>query len=237
MSTNVRLALFDLDHTLLPLDSDYQWADFMARSGRAGDPAQALRINDELMERYASGELTAIEAAEFMLGLLARHDPADLAAWHEEFMQAVIRPAITAQAISLVRQHLAAGDLCAVVTATNQFVTAPIVRAFGVQNLLATNAQYALGRYTGRIDGTPCFREGKVVRVDEWLSGQGLQLADFSRSFFYSDSVNDIPLLERVTDPVATNPAPALREHAQAKGWRVLDLFAAEPAVVPGVNT
>lgn len=236
MSINARIALFDLDHTLLPLDSDYQWADFMARTGRAGDPAEALRLNDELMERYSAGSLTAQEAAEFMLGLLARHDPVSLAAWHEEFMQTVIRPAITPQAAALVREHLKAGDLCAVVTATNQFVTAPIARAFGVPNLLATNAEYVCGRYTGRIAGTACFREGKVVRVNEWLAAQGLSLGDFSRSFFYSDSVNDIPLLEVVTDPVATNPAPALRSHAQAQGWRLIDLFAEQPAPVSGAN-
>ncbi len=236
MPTNARIALFDLDHTLLPLDSDYQWADFMARTGRAGDPAQALRLNDELMDRYSAGNLTALEAAEFMLGLLARHDPVNLAAWHEEFMQRVIRPAITPQAADLVRQHLAAGDLCAVVTATNQFVTAPIARAFGVPHLLATNAEYANGRYTGHIAGTACFREGKVVRVNEWLAAQNLTLAGFSQSFFYSDSVNDIPLLEVVTDPVATNPAPALRAHAQAKGWRVIDLFTEQPASVSGAT-
>ena len=146
-------------------------------------------------------------------------------------MLQVLRPAITSQAAALVREHLAAGDLCAVVTATNHFVTSPIARAFGVPHLLATDAEYIDGRYSGRIHGTPCFREGKVIRVNEWLSSQGLQLGGFSRSFFYSDSVNDIPLLEVVTDPVATNPAPALRAHAQAKGWRVIDLFAEQPAL------
>ncbi|MVW77376.1 HAD family hydrolase [Bordetella sp. 02P26C-1] len=220
-----RLALFDLDHTLLPLDSDYQWADFLARTGRAGDPDEARRRNDDLMNRYNRGELTAEQAAEFMLGLLAAHRPYELAAWHEEFMAEVVRPAITDRAIELVDQHLAAGDLCALVTATNAFVTAPIARAFGISHLIATDPEYRNGRYTGRISGTPSFKEGKVVRVRDWLAGMNLTLADFSESVFYSDSINDVPLLEVVTHPVAANPSPALREIAHARGWKVLDLF------------
>ncbi|AEE65777.1 Phosphoserine phosphatase [Bordetella pertussis] len=223
--TTRRLALFDLDHTLLPLDSDYQWADFLARTGRAGDPAEARRRNDDLMERYNRGELTAEQAAEFMLGLLAAHSPVELAAWHEEFMRDVIRPSLTVQAVDVVRGHLAAGDLCALVTATNSFVTAPIARAFGVQHLIATDPEYRDGRYTGRIEGTPSFREGKVVRVNQWLAGMGLALGDFAESYFYSDSVNDVPLLEAVTRPIAANPSPGLREIAQARGWQVIDLF------------
>lgn len=225
-----RLALFDLDHTLLPIDSDYSWADFLARTGRAGDPAEALRRNDELMEKYSAGQLTAQEGAEFMLGLLAEHEPVDLAAWHEEFMRDIIRPAILPQAIDLVRTHLRAGDLCAVVTATNHFVTAPIARAFGVPHLLATEPAFRAGRYTGKIAGTACFQEGKVVRVQQWLATLGLTLDAFERSFFYSDSLNDMPLLEAVTDPIATNPAPGLRAHAQASGWTILDLFPQEEA-------
>jgi len=220
-----RLALFDLDHTLLPLDSDYQWADFLARTGRAGDPAEARRRNEELMLRYNEGRLTAEQAAEFMLGLLAAHAPGDLAAWHDEFMSAVIRPAIRRQALDLVRSHLEAGDLCAVVTATNSFVTAPIARAFGIPHLIATEPEYAAGRYTGRIAGTPSFKEGKVVRVHAWLDGLGLSLGDFRESAFYSDSINDVPLLEAVSRPVATNPSPGLRDLARSRGWQILDLF------------
>lgn len=223
--TSPRLALFDLDHTLLPLDSDYQWADYLARTGRAGDPDEARRRNDELMERYNRGELTAEQAAEFMLGLLAAHPPYELAAWHEAFMAEVIRPSITSAARALVDEHLQAGDLCAVVTATNGFVTAPIARAFGIPHLIATDAEYRHGRYTGRIHGTPSFKEGKVVRVDQWLADMGTALTDFPESFFYSDSVNDVPLLEKVSQPVAANPSPALRKIAQERGWRVIDLF------------
>ncbi|MGW8307213.1 MAG: HAD family hydrolase [Achromobacter pulmonis] len=223
--TSRRLALFDLDHTLLPLDSDYQWADYLARTGRAGDPDEARRRNDDLMDRYNRGELTAEQAAEFMLGLLAAHAPFELAAWHEDFMAEVIRPSITPAARELVESHLAAGDLCAVVTATNSFVTAPIARAFGIPHLVATDAEVQRGRYTGRILGTPSFKEGKVVRVNNWLAAMGLGLADFPESFFYSDSVNDVPLLEKVTRPIAANPSPSLRAIAMERGWQVIDLF------------
>lgn len=220
-----RLALFDLDHTLLPLDSDYQWAVYMAKSGRAGDPAEALRRNEELMDRYNAGELTAEQAAEFMLGLLAAHAPHLLAAWHEDFMQSVIRPAMTQAAIDLVQKHLAAGDLCAVVTATNSFVTAPIARAFGVPTLIATDPEYIAGRYTGKISGTPSFKQGKVLRVNSWLEGMSKRLHDFDESYFYSDSINDLPLLEVVTHPIVTNPSESLLAVAQQRKWPVLNLF------------
>ena len=223
--TSNRLALFDLDHTLLPLDSDYQWADYLARTGRAGDPELARARNDDLMQRYNAGELTAQAAAEFMLGLLSAHDPLDLAQWHEAFMAEVIRPRLTAPAMNLVREHLAHGDLCAIVTATNSFVTAPIARAFGVPHLIATDPQYVAGRYTGNIQGTPSFREGKVVRVTDWLASLGRALHEFDQSYFYSDSINDLPLLEAVTNPVVTNPSATLREIAHARQWPVLQLF------------
>ena len=223
--TSNRLALFDLDHTLLPLDSDYQWADYLARTGRAGDPEIARARNEDLMQRYNAGELTAEEAAEFMLGLLAAHEPHDLAHWHEQFMQEVIRPSLTEKALNLVREHLRSGDLCAVVTATNSFVTAPIARAFGVPHLIATDPQYVAGRYTGKIHGTPSFREGKVVRVNDWLGNMGLSLDAFEQSHFYSDSINDLPLLEAVTHPVVTNPSTTLHELARERQWPVLQLF------------
>jgi HAD superfamily hydrolase (TIGR01490 family) len=197
----------------------------MAKSGRAGDPAEALRRNEELMDRYNAGELTAEQAAEFMLGLLAAHPPHLLAAWHEEFMQKIIRPAMTPSAIELVQQHLSAGDLCAVVTATNSFVTAPIARAFGVPTLIATDPEYIAGRYTGKILGTPSFKQGKVVRVNHWLAGQRQRLEDFDASYFYSDSINDLPLLEVVTHPVVTNPSESLLAVAHQRNWPVLNLF------------
>jgi len=219
------LALFDLDHTLLPLDSDYQWAEFLARTGRAGDPDEARRRNQDLMQRYNRGELRAEDAAAFMLGLLARADDAQLACWQDEFMQDVITPAILPAAQTLVQQHLHAGHLCAVVTATNAFVTAPIARAFGIPHLIATVPERRDGRYTGRTEGVPSFQAGKVTRVHAWLAGMGLSLDGFAHSYFYSDSPNDLPLLEAVTDPVATNPSAALRHIAQTRGWPVLHLF------------
>jgi len=219
------LALFDLDHTLLPLDSDYQWAEFLARTGRAGDPVEARQRNAELMQRYHDGNLTAQQAAAFMLGLLAAADPADLAHWHEDYMREVVRPHIHDSALELVRGHLAQGHLCAIVTATNAFVTAPIARAFSVPHLIATTPAWQNGRYTGAIAGVPSFREGKITRVADWLAGMGQRLQDFETSTFYSDSINDLPLLEAVTHPVATNPGAALRQIAIERGWRVLDLF------------
>ena len=223
--TTRRLALFDLDHTLLPLDSDHQWAEYLAKTGRAGDPEIALRKNEELMNRYNAGDLTAEQAAEFMLGLLAAHPPHLLAAWHEDFMQHIIRPAMTEKAIELVQRHLAAGDLCAMVTATNSFVTAPIARAFGVPTLIATDPEYKAGRYTGKILGTPSFKDGKVIRVNHWLTTLNKTLTDFDESYFYSDSTNDLPLLEVVTHPVVTNPSPSLLNIAQQRNWPIINLF------------
>lgn len=225
MTSSTRLALFDLDHTLLPLDSDYQWADYLARTGRAGDPAEAQRRNEELMLRYNAGQLTAEQSAEFMLGLLTRAELPELARWHEAFMAEIVRPAILPSATELVLKHLKQGDLCAIVTATNEFVTAPIARAFGIPHLIATTPEMRDGRYTGRIQGVASFQAGKITRVNEWLSGMGLSLADFASSYFYSDSPNDLPLLEVVSHPIATNPSDTLRALAQQRGWKILDLF------------
>ncbi len=226
MMSAKRLALFDLDHTLLPLDSDYQWADFLARSGHAGDPVEAMRLNDELMDRYNAGNLTAQESAEFMLGLLARAETMDLLNdWHKAFMTETVVPAILPAAMDLVKTHIDNGDLCAIVTATNHFVTAPIAQAFNIPHLIATIPENVDGRYTGRIQGIASFQEGKITRVNEWLAAMDLKLADFESSFFYSDSVNDLPLLEVVTDPIATNPSPALRAIAEQRHWPILDLF------------
>ncbi|MFT0533557.1 HAD family hydrolase [Castellaniella hirudinis] len=227
MHTYSHLALFDLDHTLLPFDSDYQWAEFLARTGRAGDPDAARRRNDDLMRRYNEGTLSADEAADFMLGLLRLGPPEDLAAWHQDYMREVVRPGLLPAAQALVADHQVRGGLCAIVTATNAFVTAPIAQALGFDHLIATIPQRdAEGRYTGRIDGTPSFKAGKVLRVRDWLRTLDLQLENFTESWFYSDSMNDLPLLEAVSHPVATNPSPALRELAQGRNWRILDLFA-----------
>ena len=219
----MNLTLFDLDNTLLACDSDYEWGQFLVDRGvlaRAEYEAQ----NAAFYEQYKAGTLDIHEFLGFALRPLAAHTPAELARWHAEFMAARIRPAMGAAARSLVRGHLEAGDLCAVVTATNSFVTGPIAREFGVPHLVATEPEQAAGRFTGRVAGTPCFREGKIRCVDEWLAGQGRALRDFPQSRFYSDSHNDLPLLERVTHPVAVDPDEKLAAEAARRGWPVLSL-------------
>lgn len=225
MNSVKRLTLFDLDHTLLPLDSDYQWADFLARSGRAGDPVEALRRNDELMDRYNAGNLTADETYAFMLGLLTRADMDELREWHAAYMDAVIIPAVTPIALNLVNKHMEQGDLCAIVTATNEFVTTPIAKVFGIEHLVATTPEIIDNRYTGKVLGVPSYQEGKITRVNEWLNKLGLQFDDFEETWFYSDSINDLPLMERVSHPIAANPSPALRALAVEREWPILDLF------------
>ncbi len=220
-----RLALFDLDHTLLPIDTDRHWVDFLARNGWAGDPEVVKAKNRELMEKYTAGILKIEESAEFMLSFLNRHTPYDLARFHEIYMQEVVRPMILPEAVALVARHLEQGDLCCLVSATNEFVITPVARAFGIPYVIGTVPEYRNGRYTGKVLGTPSYQAGKVTRVKEWLGSMGTTLEQFSESWFYSDSQNDIPLLEIVTNPVATNPVPPLRELAGKKGWSVIDLF------------
>lgn len=225
MKSPKNLALFDLDHTLLPLDSDYQWADFLARTGRIGDPIEAQRQNDELMDRYNAGTLSAEESAEFMLGLIANQPRELLMQWQDAFMQEVILPAVLPQAQELVNQHIQQGDLCAIVTATNEFVTTPIAKHFGFDHLIATIPESANGLYTGRIFGVPSFQSGKITRVDQWLHELGLKRNQFEKIWFYSDSPNDLPLMEVVSHPVATNPSASLRHTAQERNWPIIDLF------------
>ena len=224
--TATNLALFDLDHTLLPIDTDREWVDFLARNNLAGDPEAIQKKNHELMEKYTAGILKIEESAEFMLGFLKMHSPYDLARFHEQFMCEVVRPAIHPSAIDLVRRHHENGDLCCIVTATNSFVTTPVARAFGIEHLIGTLPEYVNGRFTGRVEGVPSYKEGKVTRVNMWLSAMGKKLGDFTESYFYSDSQNDLPLLEIVSNPVATNPNEVLRKTANDKGWPVIDLFA-----------
>lgn len=219
----MRLALFDLDNTLLAGDSDYEWGQFLVDRGileRESYEAQ----NRAYYEQYAAGTLDIHEYLGFALRPLAAHEPEDLARWHDEFMHLRIRPMMLPAARTLVRGHLDAGDLCAVITATNSFVTAPIARELGVPHLLATEPESRDGRFTGRVSGTPCFREGKIARLEQWLAAQGRRLADFEESVFYSDSQNDLPLLERVTRPIAVDPDDRLLAEARRRGWAVLSL-------------
>jgi len=215
-----RLALFDLDNTLLAGDSDYAWAQHLIDAG-AVDADEYNARNDWFFERYKDGTLDIHEFLEFQLAPLARHPRADLDAWHRDFMTRRIQPIISQAARDLVARH--AGDLSAIVTATNRFITAPIARELGVDHLLATDIEEIDGRFTGKPRGTPTFREGKIRRVDEWLAERGSKLADYE-SWFYSDSHNDLPLLERVTHPVAVDPDDTLRSVAAERGWDVISL-------------
>lgn len=223
----LRLALFDLDYTLLPLDSDYEWGEFTIRIGW-NDPVEFARRNDEFYAHYQAGTLDVHGYVRFATEAVRARGPKAAAAAHLQFMRDVITPAIKPQALALIRQHQAAGDDVLIVTATNEFVTTPIAQALGVPQLLSVQlARDASGWYTGEIDGIPTMREGKVLRMEQWLAERQLGWADVE-STFYSDSMNDVPLLEKVNHPVATNPDPRLRALAQERGWRILDLFAAD---------
>jgi HAD superfamily hydrolase (TIGR01490 family) len=219
----MNLTLFDLDNTLLACDSDYEWGQFLVDRGvlrREEYEAQ----NAAFYDQYKAGTLDIHEFLGFALRPLAEHAPEDLDRWHADFMAARIRPAISGRAKELVRGHLAAGDLCALITATNSFVTAPIAREFGIPHLLATEPERAAGRFTGRVAGVPCFREGKITRLEAWLAAQGRALREFPASTFYSDSHNDLPLLERVTNPVVVDADEKLAAEAARRGWPVLTL-------------
>lgn len=218
------LALFDLDYTLLPVDSDYEWGEFLVKSGWVDGPTYRAQ-NAAFFEQYKQGTLDILAFLAFSLAPLARIAPAELARLHGQFMREVITPQMRPAARDLIALHRERGDLCAVVTATNAFVTAPIARAFGVAHLVATIPAQEDGRFTGAVRGIPCYRQGKVTRVRDWLESMGLNFSSFTRSSFYSDSRNDLMLLEQVTDPVATNADPTLTEIAAARGWRILKLF------------
>ncbi len=219
----MNLALFDLDNTLLSGDSDFEWAQFLITKGVL-DPEVHEAKNEYFFAQYKAGTLDIHEFLDFQLLPLARHTRSQLDAWHAEFMDTCIRPIINDQARALVNQHLANGDLCALVTATNSFVTGPISLEFGIANLIATIPAQKNGQFTGKPRGTPSFREGKITRVEDWLESMGFWWGNFERSWFYSDSLNDLPLLSRVSDPVAVDPDPTLLDHAQAAGWPVLKL-------------
>ena len=225
--TTTKVALFDLDHTLLPIDSDYAWGRFTLAIGWA-DAVEFARRNDEFYAHYQAGTLDVHDYVRFATEAVRLRGPEAAAAAHQQFMREVITPAIRPQALDLIRQHQAAGDEVLIVTATNEFVTTPIAQALGVSQLLAVQlVRDASGWYTGEIDGIPTMREGKVHRMEQWLAERQLAWGDVE-STFYSDSMNDVPLLEKVNHPVATNPDPRLRALAQERGWRILDLFAAD---------
>jgi HAD superfamily hydrolase (TIGR01490 family) len=221
----VNLTLFDLDETLIPLDSDHAWGEFVIRLGWVDEQAFRRR-NDEFFAQYKAGALDIHAYVAFATEPLRARGPEAAAAAHAQFMREVVEPVLRPQALALVREHQERGDRVALVTATNDFVTAPIARAFGITTLIAVRLEREPGgNITGRIAGTPSYREGKVARVGEWLAEAGQGWGDFERISVYSDSPNDLPLLERATDPVATNPSPALEAVARERGWRILRLF------------
>ncbi|MHB1116577.1 histidinol-phosphatase [Sideroxydans sp.] len=219
----MNLALFDLDNTLLSGDSDFEWSQFLIEQGVL-DRELFEAKNLAFYEQYKAGTLDIHEFLDFQLKPLSRHARKVLDEWHEEFMRIKVRPMMGDKARELVKKHLAAGDVCVVITATNSFVTAPIVREFGIEHLIATDPEQKDGEFTGAVAGVPSFREGKVARMEQWLGERGWDWDSFEQSCFYSDSLNDLPLLSKVKRPVAVDPDATLRAHAEARGWPVISL-------------
>ena len=221
----MKLALFDLDHTLLPLDSDHAWGEFTI--GLGWHEGSAFRaINDRFYDQYKMGTLNLAEYIAFTTEGIRRVGKDAALAAHQRFMAEVIRPAIRPQALALLKKHRDAGDTLVLITATNEFVTRPIAAELGFEHLLAVELQKAEdGWYNGQIAGTPSFREGKITRINAWLAERGSSLAQAQSSIFYSDSINDLPLLEQVHTPVATNPDAKLLDIARERDWQVLQLF------------
>jgi HAD superfamily hydrolase (TIGR01490 family) len=217
------LALFDLDHTLLALDSDAAWVEFLIGEG-ALDRALFEQGNRVIVERYRRGEDGVLEINEFYLATLKDRDSAQLNAWRADYLARVIRPAIPAAARALVERRRGAGDLLVLTTATSRFLTAPIADELGFEHLIATEPEVIAGRYTGKVSGTPNMREGKIVRLEAWLAQRRQRLDDFRESWFYSDSRNDVPLLERITHPIAVNPDPTLAALARARAWPMIEI-------------
>ncbi len=222
----MNLTLFDLDGTLIETDSDHAFGEFMVAIGWV-DGAAFRRRNDAFYEDYQAARLDIDAYIDFATAPWRDRPERQVLAMRERFMRERMQPAFDERAKALVREHQAAGDRVAIVTATNEFITRPIADAFGVAELIAVElARDDNGAVTGAVRGVPSFREGKIVRVEQWLAGQGLRHADFDRITCYSDSGNDLPLLEWATHPVATNPGPALAAIARDRGWPILNLFA-----------
>ncbi len=216
----MRLALFDLDNTLLAGDSDHSWGEFLCETGRV-DAVEYRARNDAFYADYCAGKLDVVAYQSFTQAILARTEATELARWQAEFMRDVIEPIILAKGEALLREHREAGDKLVIITATNRFINAPIAARLGVETLLATECGMENGRYTGHVAGVPCYQAGKVVRLNEWLAETGLSLEG---AYFYSDSRNDLPLLEAVAHPVAVDPDDTLRAIAGERGWPVLSL-------------
>lgn len=219
----MNLALFDLDNTLIVGDSDFQWAQFLIEK-KALDRELHESRNMEFYEQYKAGTLDIYEFLDFQLKPLSRHSRAQLETWRSEFMTRKIMPLIAPGTRQLIERHMLDGDLCIIITATNSFVTAPIAQVLGIQHLIATEPEEKNGEFTGQVSGIPCFREGKINRLEDWLDEHNLTWLSFLRSWFYSDSLNDLPLLSKVTHPVAVDPDATLKRHAEKNNWPVISL-------------
>ena len=214
------LAIFDLDNTLISGDSDHSWGEFLVSEQRV-DAQQFKKTNDQFYADYVAGSLDILAYLEFSLQPLTEMSMAELAELHQRFMQQVIEPMQLPQARALLQQHRDAGDRLLIITSTNRFIVEPICHSLGVTELLATDAEIVDGRYSGKVDGTPTYKEGKVIRLNAWLKEQNETLEG---SWFYSDSINDLPLLLEVDHAVAVDPCPALRKEAEAKHWQIMSL-------------
>ncbi|MFZ2541786.1 MAG: HAD family hydrolase [Gallionella sp.] len=219
----MNLALFDLDNTLLNGDSDFEWSQFLIRIGVL-DRELFEAKNLAFYEHYKAGTLDIQEFLDFQLKPLSRHARKTLDEWHLQFMRERALGMITQPARDLVNRHRAAGDVCVIITATNSFVTAPIASEFGIEHLIATEPEHKDGEFTGNVADVPCFREGKITRLNNWLAARGWNLESFADSIFYSDSLNDLPLMSIVKHPVAANPDATLRAHAEQYGWQIISL-------------
>jgi len=219
----LQLVLFDLDNTLLAGDSDFQWGQFLVEEGLV-DRETHLAETLQYYEDYKQGELDIFAFLQFQLKPLSQNPRVELNAWHARYMEKKVRPMMTAKAQALVEKHRANGDLMIVITATNSFVTGPIAAAYGVEHLIGTTPEEVNGEFTGRVTGTPSYKEGKVTRLNEWLAMRGKTLADFDATWFYSDSHNDLPLMKLVDKPVAVDPDAILKTYAEAQGWPIISL-------------
>ncbi|MFV2059705.1 MAG: HAD family hydrolase [Gammaproteobacteria bacterium] len=214
------LAIFDLDHTLLAGDSDYLWGVFLSEQGLV-DKEYYESKNQQFYQQYKDGTLDIYEFHAFSLKALSQHDMAQLKIYHKKYMATKIVPLITQSAKDLILKHREQGDYILIITATNRFITQPIAKLLGVDDLIATDPEIIDGQFTGELSGIPCFQEGKVTRLKDWLSQNNHSLTD---SWFYSDSFNDLPLLEKVTNPVAVDPDDKLKQHAIDQHWPVISL-------------
>jgi len=219
----MNLALFDLDNTLLAGDSDFEWSQFLIEK-KVLDRDIFEQRNIDFYEQYKAGTLDIYEFLDFQFKPLAQNPRKQLDAWHNEFMKKRIQKLIAPGAPKLIEKHMLDGDLCIIITATNRFVTAPIAKALGFQHLIATEAEHKNGEFTGQVAGTPCFKEGKITCLENWLDANNLTWMSFLQSWFYSDSLNDLPLLNKVTHPVAVDPDNTLKSHAEQHDWSIISL-------------